>query len=57
MGGIDFKDGYVSAGQFEYLLDAVKWGADYYLKVFYEFNFFYLHSFIVSLYFSEVSYR
>lgn len=33
MGGIDFRDGYISAGQFDYLLDAVKWGADYYLKV------------------------
>lgn len=37
MGGIDFKDGYLSAGQFDYLLDAVKWGADYYLKVFLKF--------------------
>ncbi|XP_037025017.1 endoglucanase A-like [Bradysia coprophila] len=32
MGGIDFKQGYQSAGQFDYLLDAVKWGADYFLK-------------------------
>lgn len=37
MGGIDFKDGYLAAGQFDYLLDAVKWGADYYLKVFLKF--------------------
>jgi endoglucanase len=33
MGGLDFKEGYVAAGQLEYLLDAIKWGADYYLKV------------------------
>ncbi|KAJ6643786.1 Endoglucanase E-4 [Pseudolycoriella hygida] len=32
MGGIDFKSGYTSAGQFDYLLDAVKWGADYFFK-------------------------
>lgn len=40
MGGIDFKNGYVSAGQFDYLLDAVKWGADYYLKVFQQIEYF-----------------
>lgn len=33
MGGIDFKQGYESAVQFGYLLDAVKWGTDYFLKV------------------------
>ena len=31
-GGISFKDGYESAGQFEYLLDALKWGTDYFIK-------------------------
>ena len=30
--GIDFADGYKKAGQYEYLLDAVKWGTDYLLK-------------------------
>ena len=30
--GIDFADGYKKAGQFEYLLDAVKWGTDYLIK-------------------------
>jgi len=32
MGGVDFKQGYQAANQLEALLDAVKWGADYYLK-------------------------
>ena len=30
--GIEFAEGYKKAGQFEYLLDAVKWGTDYFLK-------------------------
>ncbi|KAG4094255.1 cellulase Cel9A precursor [Neocallimastix lanati (nom. inval.)] len=30
--GIDYADGYKKAGQWDYLLDAVKWGADYFLK-------------------------
>ena len=30
--GIDFADGYKKAGQWENLLDAVKWGADYMIK-------------------------
>ena len=30
--GVDFADGYKKAGQYEYLLDAVKWGSDYLLK-------------------------
>lgn len=33
MGGIDFREGYESSEQFDYLLDAVKWGTDYFLKV------------------------
>jgi hypothetical protein len=32
-GGIDFRAGYESAGQLGYLRDALKWGADYYIKV------------------------
>jgi hypothetical protein len=31
-GGIVYKDAYVAAGQFDYLLDAVKWATDYYIK-------------------------
>jgi len=31
-GGITFKDGYVNAGQYEYLQDALKWGTDYFIK-------------------------
>ena len=30
--GIEFGEGYKKAGQFEYLLDAVKWGTDYFIK-------------------------
>ena len=30
--GITFKDGYTMSGQFDYLLDAVKWGTDYLIK-------------------------
>ena len=30
--GVDFADGYKKAGQYEYLLDAVKWGTDYFIK-------------------------
>ena len=30
--GIDYKAGYESADQWEYLLDAVKWGTDYLIK-------------------------
>ena len=30
--GIEFAEGYKKAGQFEYLLDAVKWGIDYFIK-------------------------
>ena len=30
--GIDFAEGYKKAGQWENLLDAVKWGADYFIK-------------------------
>ena len=30
--GIEFGDGYKKAGQFEYLLDTVKWGTDYFIK-------------------------
>ena len=30
--GVDFAEGYKRAGQYEYLLDAVKWGTDYLIK-------------------------
>jgi len=30
--GIDYADGYKKAGQWEYILDAVRWGADYFIK-------------------------
>ena len=30
--GIEFGDGYKKSGQFEYLLDAVKWGTDYFIR-------------------------
>ena len=30
--GIDFAEGYKKSGQWENLLDAVKWGADYFIK-------------------------
>ena len=30
--GIEFKEGYEKAGQYEYMLDMVKWGADYFVK-------------------------
>jgi len=31
-GMIEFKRGYVSAGQYQYGLDALKWGTDYFIK-------------------------
>ena len=31
-GGISYEAGYKSAGEWEYLLDAVKWGTDYFIK-------------------------
>ena len=31
-GGISYEAGYRSAGEFDYLLDAVKWGTDYFIK-------------------------
>ncbi len=30
--GIDFQEGYKKAGQWDYYLDAIKWGADYFIK-------------------------
>jgi len=30
--GIEFEEAYKKAGQFEYLLDTVKWGTDYFIK-------------------------
>ena len=30
--GISYEAGYRSAGEFNYLLDAVKWGTDYFIK-------------------------
>ncbi len=30
--GVNFADGYKKAGQYEYLLDAVKWVTDYLIK-------------------------
>ena len=32
MGGIFFPEGYTKSGQTNYLLDAVKWGTDYFIK-------------------------
>ncbi|OXA46991.1 endoglucanase E-4 [Folsomia candida] len=32
MGGLDFKEGFIASGQLNNLLEAYKWGADYYLK-------------------------
>jgi len=31
-GGISYQAGYKCAGEFENLLDAVKWGTDYFIK-------------------------
>ena len=31
-GGIAFKEGYQAAGQYDYLLDAIKWGTVYFIK-------------------------
>ena len=31
-GGISYKAGYESAGEFDNLLDAIKWGTDYFIK-------------------------
>ena len=31
-GGISYKEGYQSAGEWEHLLSAVKWGTDYFIK-------------------------
>jgi len=30
--GIDYAEGYKKAGQWKYILDAVRWGADYFMK-------------------------
>ena len=30
--GIEFKKGYEKAGQYEYLLDMIKWGTDFFIK-------------------------
>jgi len=30
--GVDYAEGYKKAGQWKYLLDAVRWGADYFVK-------------------------
>jgi len=30
--GVDYADGYKKAGQWEYFLDAIRWGADYFMK-------------------------
>ena len=40
--GIDFKKGYKKAGQYQYMLDMVKWGTDYFLKCHPEKNVFYI---------------
>ena len=32
MGGIMFPEGYAKSGMTNYLLDAVKWGTDYFIK-------------------------
>ena len=31
-GGVAYPDGYANAGQTSYLLQAVKWGTDYFIK-------------------------
>jgi len=31
-GGIAYPEGYANSGQTNYLLDAVKWGTDYFIK-------------------------
>ena len=31
-GGVSYPDGYTNAGQTSYLLDAVKWATDYFIK-------------------------
>jgi endoglucanase len=31
-GGVAYPDGYANSGQTKYLLDAVKWGTDYFIK-------------------------
>ncbi len=31
-GGIAYPEGYTNSGQTNYLLDAVKWGTDYFIK-------------------------
>ena len=31
-GGITFKDAYKHSGQYDNLLDALKWGTDYFIK-------------------------
>ena len=40
--GIDFKNGYKKAGQYQYMLDMVKWGTDYFLKCHPEKDVFYI---------------
>ena len=40
-GGISFKDGYESAGQMGHLLEALKWGTDYFIKAHPQANVFY----------------
>jgi len=30
--GVDYAEGYKEAGQWEYFLDAIRWGADYFVK-------------------------
>ena len=32
MGGVVFPEGYTKSAQTNYLLDAVKWGTDYFIK-------------------------
>ncbi len=41
-GGIEFKEGYEKAGQYQYMLDMVKWGADYFIKCHPEKDVFYI---------------
>ena len=31
-GGISYKDGYQAAGEYDNLLDAIKWGTDFFIK-------------------------
>ena len=48
-GGIAYPAGYSSSGQTNYLLDAVKWGTDYFIKAHTSANVLYGQVFVQSL--------